>query len=58
MNERLFKEQKHNINYRKIYDDEMQSQRKYIAKIIILLSAVFILQRESIKFVQKYEITF
>ena len=49
MNEKLFKKQKHDINYRRSYDDETQNQRKHIAKFIILLDVVFILQRESVE---------
>ena len=42
----IFKKQKHNIDYRKLYNDETQSQRKHIAKFIIFLNVVFVLQRE------------
>ena len=46
MNEEFFEKQKHDIDYWKSHDDEMQNQRKHIAKFIILFDVVFILQRE------------
>ena len=49
MNKKLFEKQKHDINYRKSYDDETQNQRKHIAKLIIFLNVVFVLQRKFIK---------
>ena len=35
MNERLFEEQKHDIDYWKLYDNKMQNQRKHIIKFIV-----------------------
>ena len=49
MNEEFFEEQKHDINYRKLHDDETQNQRKHIAKFIIFFNVVFILQCEFVK---------
>ena len=51
MNEKLSKKQKHDIDYRKSYNDEMQSQRKHIAKFIILFDVVFVLQREFVEII-------
>ena len=49
MNKELFKKQKHNINHRKLHDDEMQNQREHIAKFIVLFNVVSVLQRESVE---------
>ena len=51
MNEEFSEKQKHDINYRKSYDDEAQNQHKHIAKFIIFLDVVFVLQRESVKII-------
>ena len=53
MNEELSEEQKHDIDYRKSYNDKTQNQRKHIAKFIIFFDIVFVLQREFIKIIQK-----
>ena len=47
MNEKLFKKQKHNIDYQKSHDDEVQNQRKHIAEFIILFDILSVLQCES-----------
>ena len=49
MNEELSEEQKHNINYQKLHDDETQNQRKHIAKFIIFFNVMFVLQREFVE---------
>ena len=49
MSEKFSEEQKHDINYRKSYNDEAQNQRKHIIKFIIFLNVVFVLQREFVK---------
>ena len=37
MNEKLFKEQKYNIDRRKSHDNKTQNQREHIAKLIVFL---------------------
>ena len=49
MNEKFSKKSKHDINYRRSYDDETQNQRKHIAKFIIFFDVVSVLQREFVK---------
>ena len=49
MSEKLFKKQKHDIDYQKLYNDETQNQRKHIAKLIILFDVIFVLQREFVE---------
>ena len=49
MNEEFSEKQKHDIDYRRSYDDETQNQRKHIAKFIVFLDVVFVLQREFVK---------
>ena len=58
MNEKLFEEQKHDINYWKSHNDETQNQRKHIAKFIIFFDVVFVLQREFVEIMWKCQITF
>ena len=53
MSVELSEEQKHDINYWKLYDDEAQNQRKHIAKFIIFFDVVFVLQREFIEIIWK-----
>ena len=45
MNKRFFEKQKHDIDYRRTYNDETQNQRTYIIKLIIFSNVVFVLQR-------------
>ena len=49
MNEKLSEKQKHDIDYRKSYNDKTQNQRKHITKFIIFFNVVFVLQREFVK---------
>ena len=49
MNEELFEEQKHDIDYRRSHDDETQNQRKHIAEFIIFFNIVSVLQRGPVK---------
>ena len=58
MNKRFSEEQKHDIDHKKSYDDEAQSQREYISKIIAFFNIVFILQRESAEIMRKYQTAF
>ena len=58
MNEKLSKKQKYNIDRRRSHDDETQNQREHIAKLIVFFNVIFILQRESIKIMRKYQIMF
>ena len=43
MNDKFFDKQKHDVNYRRLYDDKTQSQRKHIIKFIIFFDVIFIL---------------
>ena len=43
MNEKFSEEKKHDIDYRKLYDDKTQNQRKHIAKFIAFYDVVFVL---------------
>ena len=49
MSEKLSEKQKHDINYRKSYDNETQNQRKHIAEFIIFFNVISVLQREFVK---------
>ena len=51
MNKELFEEQKHNIIYRRLYDDKTQNQCEHIVKLIIFFNVVFVLQRKSVKII-------
>ena len=42
MNKRFSEKQKHDINYWKLHDDEVQNQRKHITEIIIFFNIVLI----------------
>ena len=57
MNEEFSEEQKHDIDYWRLYDNEMQNQRKHIAEFIILFDVVFILQYKFAEIIWKCQIT-
>ena len=56
MNKNFSEKQKHNIDYKKSHNDETQSQREHITKIIIFFNVVFILQRKSVEIMQECQI--
>ena len=43
INKRLSEKQKHDIDYKKSYDDKTQNQHKHIAEIIVFFDVVFVL---------------
>jgi hypothetical protein len=44
----------HYINYRKLYNKETESKRRYIAKFLFILDIILVLQRRSLKTMQQY----
>ena len=51
MNKKIFKKQKHNIDYWKTYNDKAQDQREHIAKFVIFFNIIFVLQREFVEII-------
>ena len=58
MNEEFSEKQKHDIDYRRLHDNETQNQRKHIAKFIIFFNVVSVLQHELVEIMRECQITF